>query len=532
MASRDVERHTYDRLAVDKTDIQALARTGFSGLKGAAYLLLRLKSGADSAKARAWLREQAPPTSIADTEAYRGPHPTATSAAADRDHYPNVARQIAFTAQGLLALGVPETICNRFSLEFVEGMSDGGNRSRRLGDIGRNGPEHWHWGFDPPPAAEHSRDASRFGEPHVLLMLFARSGEDVASLADRTTTAAQDAGFAVWTLNTSNMHGYEPFGFRDGVSQPTFDWLGQRTPGTAADRDYTNLIALGELLLGYYNEYGYLTERPLLKEEETKGVPLTPALERRDRYDLGLNGAYLVFRQLEQDVHLFWRWVVERTSGADSAPDGQVSKDAWLRAKEFAEAMVGRGINGEPLTGLEIGRRIAGVDNVDTETNDFNYVSDPEGLLCPLGAHIRRANPRTGDDPGGRQGPIDNLIASLGLALRPSPVAAASTSPWPQNTTVWPSARTESDAVSSARFHRLLRRGREYGEGIDPRIAASTPDDGKKRGLNFLCLNANLGRQFEFVQGAWIASAQFAALSGEQDPLLGNREPFPKPRSR
>jgi hypothetical protein len=41
--------------------------------------------------------------------------------------------------------------------------------------------------------------------------------------------------------------------------------------------------------------------------------------------------------------------------------------------------------------------------------------------------------------------------------------------------------------------------------------------------------NANVSRQFEFVQGAWIASAKFAGLSGEQDPLLGNRKPFPRP---
>ena len=31
------------------------------------------------------------------------------------------------------------------------------------------------------------------------------------------------------------------------------------------------------------------------------------------------------------------------------------------------------------------------------------------------------------------------------------------------------------------------------------------------------------------MQGAWLASAKFAGLTGEQDPLLGNREPFPVP---
>jgi hypothetical protein len=34
-------------------------------------------------------------------------------------------------------------------------------------------------------------------------------------------------------------------------------------------------------------------------------------------------------------------------------------------------------------------------------------------------------------------------------------------------------------------------------------------------------------RQFEFLQNAWIASTKFSGLTGESDPLLGNREPIP-----
>ena len=47
------------------------------------------------------------------------------------------------------------------------------------------------------------------------------------------------------------------------------------------------------------------------------------------------------------------------------------------------------------------------------------------------------------------------------------------------------------------------------------------------RGLRFLCLNANITRQFEFVQNAWLARTKFDGLAEESDPLLGNREPIP-----
>ena len=42
-----------------------------------------------------------------------------------------------------------------------------------------------------------------------------------------------------------------------------------------------------------------------------------------------------------------------------------------------------------------------------------------------------------------------------------------------------------------------------------------------------ICLNSNISRQFEFVQNAWIDSTKFSGMTGESDPLLGNREPIP-----
>ena len=82
--------------------------------------------------------------------------------------------------------------------------------------------------------------------------------------------------------------------------------------------------------------------------------------------------------------------------------------------------------------------------------------------------------------------------------------------------------------MSPVRFHRILRRGREYGPELLPENALTpAPPDDPERGLHFICLNANISRQFEFLQNAWTTNTKFSGLTGESDPLLGNREPAP-----
>ena len=328
--------------------------------------------------------------------------------------------------------------------------------------------------------------------------------------------AAEHSGLVtIAVLPTAHMGGVEPFGFVDGVSQPTFDWDRTRTPGTKADRTFTNLITLGEILLGYYNEYGFPAESPKLAPDEPNAALVARAAA--GTRDLGRNGSYLVLRQLAQDVRGFWRWIAKEAARAGTD------------ALSLAEAMVGRRIGGAPLAELETGLALPGVDPSERARNGFVFDADLDGLSCPIGAHIRRANPRTGDAPAGADGPIDNFLATVGLTTRRLRKPTSSTLPWDANTTVWPYIRKEDDAVASARFHRILRRGREYGRKIDREAALDPATPDPEAGLHFICLNANIARQFEFVQGAWLANSKFASLTGEQDPLLGNREPFPVP---
>jgi len=159
-------------------------------------------------------------------------------------------------------------------------------------------------------------------------------------------------------------------------------------------------------------------------------------------------------------------------------------------------------VDGEPLVPPSA-RPIAGIDEKPSEPrNLFTYDSDLRGTECPFGAHIRRANPRNADLFGNPSGAIAGLLSRLAI----------------------PRPGLQDDLIASTRFHRVLRRGREYGEKITPEQALHPASAGEApRGLQFACLCANIARQFEFVQNAWLMSTKFNGLTGESDPLLGNR---------
>ncbi|WP_372784731.1 Dyp-type peroxidase [Phenylobacterium sp.] len=436
----------------ETADIQGILKSGYGPLTESTQLLLRVR---DPAKARAWLAK-AKPTSIADLEV-KVP----------------AALHVAISAPGLRALGLAEAVVRGFSPEFVSGMAADAARSRRLGDVGPNAPEHWDWG-------------TAAWEPHLLVMLFAEPGGLGPFRAGVVTPAFKQA-FEVRELAAATLDGNEPFGFVDGISQPQVDWAAARTPSTADDLDYGNQIAAGEFVLGYANEYGRITNRPLLNPGQDAGGMLPRAPDAPDRADLGRNGSYLVLRQLDQDVRGFWRFA--------AANGGQ----------PLAEAMVGRRLDGQPLVAASSTTiRGVGPKADDVRLNSFDFDSDQLGLACPFTGHIRRANPRTGDLPGGDQGLLKFLLGMLGLGVD-----------------------RRADTIASSRFHRLLRRGRKYGQTLSPAEAADPAAPDPKAGLLFVSLSANIQRQFEFVQGAWLASAKFGGLTGEQDPLLGVRLPFP-----
>lgn len=454
--------------AIDKTDVQGLVRTGFPDMVHACYYLLRVK---EPAAARDWLRTA---TTLVNDSVSPKEAPVADEAKTTR------ALQIAFTWEGLKQLGVPEYTKDGFSLEFASGIAGESNRRRRLGDIGKNDPAHWEWGV-------------AGNAPHVLVIICAVGDLDqwVNAVKGPSWTAAFTE---IAPLDTSHIKDdKEPFGFADGLSQPVLDWdLKRKTP--RADLEFDNLVAAGEFLLGYPNEYGKYTERPFVEAKDDPHGILPPVERDPARRDLGLNGTYLVFRDLVQDVSGFWQFL-----------DKQAGGDAVARER-LGAVVVGRTIDGTPLMPVT-SKPIPGIEK-NAASNNFTYDDDPSGLLCPIGAHIRRANPRSADMPPGTKGLWKRLQRLVGFG----------------------GIRPDDDVVSSTRFHRILRRGREYeyGPPLAPADAAKPgAGEGAKRGLRFVCLNANITRQFEFVQQAWLMGTKFSALTEQSDPLMGNRSAVP-----
>ena len=408
---------------LDLSDIQGLFARGYRGHPYARFTIITIPGPAAGGGLLTWLLPQ-----------------VTTAAPFSGDS----ALQVAFTASGLRRLGLPDRVIAGFAAEFIEGMANA-NRSRFLGDVGESDPRCWAWGGPDGPAADG------------LLMLYAadpdllerRQAELRRQLAAGGITEATE-------LRVRELGDKEPFGFHDGISQPVIDGLPK-----AANAPRT--VPAGEFVLGYPNARGQLTDRPLLPAADDPMRLLLPDPAGKGAVDFGRNGTYLVFRQLEQDVDGFWRFVDEAASRADGPPDA-------AHRTAFAAKMIGRWPSGAPL--------VKAPDHdipALSDDNDFAYRGDPLGLACPVGAHIRRANPRD--------------------ALAAGPAASLDTSD----------------------LHRLLRRARSYG----PDAAGNNGGTG----LYFICLAANLSRQFEFVQHTWLNSATFNGLNDDADPVTGNHSP-------
>jgi Dyp-type peroxidase family len=506
-------------------DVQGLILSGYPNLPFAAYVPCRF-GVTDHAKA--WLRDLSGRLMRVKAGGDRKEHRTSAHPLRPTD-LDTMKKQLkggaadvwvvnmALTWTGLKKFGVSDDERRQFSAEFREGMapergpeSDAmPRRCNLLGDIGENSPEHWQWG-----GWTANRDIDG------MLLLYAATKSELEKLTKYEMQQAQEHGVQFLESTTASkkripliLRGLlrkdkkEHFGFKDGISQPIIDGA----PSSLLDEirkdpkeARISLAKPGEFVLGYANERG---TRVIHASDSARGQGRSKA--NKSSRDLTRNGTHLVFRQLEQDVGAFYadaRLAAERIRGTNGKEDDENWE--WVMAR-----LIGRWRNGEPLippstyssqehkqakddkrresglpaalkkklewfvavlTGRELSDEQPSDERPKRERNSFlYYFEDRFGLACPLGAHIRRANPRdlVGPDP--------------------------------------------ETALRLSKMHRIIRRGRPYGTKWTEKST-----EGEQRGMLFICLNADIAGQFEFIQHTWINNGRFSGLYSETDPLL------------
>lgn len=257
---------------------------------------------------------------------------------------------VAFTYQGLKALGVPQASLDSFAPEFRQGMAA---RAEILGDVGESGPDHW----EKPLGS---------ADVHIAISVLSPDEGRVRAVAERARRAHADLSGVevIWRQDCYQLAtGRTSFGFKDGIGQPAVEGSGR----PATDSRELPLKA-GEIILGYPDETGELAPMP------------SPDV-------LGRNGTYVVFRKLHTKVAAYRSYLRARATSR--------SEEELLGAK-----MVGRWQSGAPLARAPE-RDDPELGSDPTRNNDFAYGDDPRGFKCPVGAHARRANPRDALDHEG-----------------------------------------------------------------------------------------------------------------------------------
>lgn len=460
--------------SLDLMDIQGNVTRPYAryGFPVARYMLLQVLDGT---KGRAFVGKVTEKV----TSAALWPDDGSTDAA-NVVEKPGAATNIAFTYQGLKALQVPRASLMGFPMEFVMGMKA---RKDILGDDGASAPEHW----DPvwndtgrihifisidgqsPKAVE-----KRY---QWLLGLIGESGGGVELLkGHRGPGGADDLPYQDGHIlfEDGKPTAKEHFGFTDGISDPVYEGVpydAHRVRGRGKPTDDGNWepLASGEFILGQVDE-----------AKEYPPAP-TPVL-------LARNGTFMVYRKLHENVGTFNAYLDEQSRKFPGSKE--------LLAAKF----VGRWRdNGAPLASApdDAGKKewdakfaAASPAEQDRMLSDFDYIGDPNGSRCPFSAHMRRINPRS--------------------SLQSDVDAATNTMKYV------PGAFDTPGALANRR--RILRRGLPYGEVTDP-----TRDDGE-HGIIILMLNADINRQFEFVQQQWVNYGNDFRAGNDKEIILGNHD--------
>ncbi len=360
-------------------------------------------------------------------------------------HKPDYCLNVGITWEGLVALEVKDRVPAMSFKSFGAFMAGAAERAGLVGDTGASAPQNWIGGFGK-------------GSDHVMVTLHALSPEAMLAYSDRLSALfAEGNGFReIWRTD-----GMALMDMVDGKLVPTF----------RVHFGYTDGISM-TTIRGGPERYTPDHQKPcepwlfvLRDEAENYFVP--------EPRELGLNGSFAVFKMIETDVVGFENYL-------------QANKDK-IDPELHAAKICGRWRNGVPLAlSPETDSPAGGIS--PEQMNNFEYVNadgsgDPKGLRCPVGAHMRRINPR------------GQPVTGQGL-------------PGGSNNT-----------------HRVIRRGMPYGPTYDP----TKPYDGIERGLLGYFINSSIENQYEFVLGHWVNDSEFAGAvrlnPKSKDPMIGTQDP-------
>jgi deferrochelatase/peroxidase EfeB len=360
-------------------------------------------------------------------------------------HKPDYCLNVGITWPGLVALEVKDRVPTISFQSFGAFVAGAAARADLVGDTGASAPQNWIGAFGK-------------GSDHVMVTLHALTPDAMTTYSDRLSALLAEGNAFREILRIDGNAWMEvvdgkptfcskvPFGYTDGISMTTIHGGPERyTPDHQQPCEPWLFV--------------------LRNDAENYFVPQPP--------ELGLNGSFAVFKMIETDVVGFENFL-------------QSNKDK-IDPELLAAKICGRWRNGVPLAlSPETDSPAGGIS--PEQLNNFGYVNadgsgDPRGLRCPVGAHMRRINPR------------GQPVTGQGV-------------PGGSNNT-----------------HRLIRRGMPYGPTYDPK----QPYDGIERGLLGYFINSSIENQYEFVLGHWVNDAEFAGAvrlnPKSKDPMIGTQDP-------
>ncbi|MFF0409764.1 Dyp-type peroxidase [Kitasatospora sp. NPDC004745] len=307
---------------------------------------------------------------------------------------------------------------------------------------------------------------------HALLKISADTESDLVTAIEAQRIAAAECRILIaYQQNARTLQGSrrgkEHFGFKDGISEPGVQGFDRPDPARPQEED------------------GHPGTRLIPAGEFVCGEDNDPFSFPKDQYPAWCrNGSFQVVRRLAQDVPGWWSQVSVRLrelKQAKAVPESATAE--WLAAR-----MVGRWRSGAPVCKHQ--DRDVPNNPAAANDNDFDFRDDLEGLVTPLWSHLRKTSPRAGLQEAPDQPPLDAGVLD---------------------------------------GRRIIRRGTPYGSPFDPASEGpGGPDD--PRGLLFICYQADIQRQFEFIQADWMDQPNFPPNrdSGGATPA-GHAGPRPVP---